>query len=86
MRMNVLLQKINWEEELADNSVQQMTDKVLGAIEKNVSLIFKKKDEFVDVLKYHVSQSQFFQRTWVCFRLSGLWRARCCMWRSVVER
>ena len=56
MRMNMLLQKINLEEELANNSVQEMTDKVLSKVEKNVSLIFKKRDEFAEENEHDESE------------------------------
>ena len=42
-RMNALLDQIDWENELEDKSVEQMTDFILGHLEDKVKLIFKKK-------------------------------------------
>ena len=42
-RMNLLLEEINWEEEMENKSVQQMTDLLLAHLEANVKLVFKKK-------------------------------------------
>ena len=45
MRMNMLIEKVKWEEELEGLTVQEMTDKLMLELESNVSLIFKKFDE-----------------------------------------
>jgi len=45
LRMNMLLSKINWEEELKGLTVQEITDKLMLELETNVKLIFKKYDK-----------------------------------------
>ena len=42
-RMNLLLEEINWEQEMEGKSVQQMTDLLLAHLDANVKLVFKKK-------------------------------------------
>ena len=45
LRVNMLLQNINWEEKFEDKNVDEMTDIFLEICENNVKKIFKRKDE-----------------------------------------
>ena len=43
-RMNLLLDEINWEQDMENKSVQQMTDLLMDNLNSNVKLVFKKKN------------------------------------------